>query len=140
MLDIVKSFFGYNQKGQQAPRTSANRPAPVRSSQAPRPVTPIRRSVHGQSEVFTLNPKSFSECGLIVEPLRAGASVVVNISEMSEAESKSMVHFMSGLVAGVGGQIKRVTAKVFLLTPEHVSTNDEPEDEPEDDDELLTSL
>lgn len=140
MFDIVKSFFGYNDKGQQSPRPAASRPVQARAAQAPRPVTPIRRSVQGQSEVFTLNPKSFNECGQIVDPLRGGASVVVNISEMSEAESKSMVHFMSGLVAGVGGQIKRVTAKVFLLTPEHVTTNDEPEEEPEEDDELLTSL
>jgi cell division inhibitor SepF len=140
MLDTIKSFFGVADKGQQPVRPVSNRAPQQRPAATARPVTPIRRTAQGQSEVFTLNPKSFAECGQIVDPLRGGASVVVNISEMSEAESKSMVHFMSGLVAGVGGQIKRVTAKVFLLTPEHVSTNDETEEEPEDEDDLLTSL
>lgn len=140
MLDMIKGFFGVGTKDAQAPRPSAARVPQARPTAVARPVTPIRRQASGTSEVFTLNPKSFSECGLIVDPLRGGASVVVNISDMSEAESKSMVHFMSGLVAGVGGQIKRVTAKVFLLTPEHVTTNDEVEDEPEEVDDLLTML
>ncbi len=55
------------------------------------------------------------------------------MGEMSEADSKLMFHFMLGLKEGLEGHIKRVTAKVFLLTPAHVAVNDEEEQVAEDD-------
>jgi cell division inhibitor SepF len=58
------------------------------------------------------------------------------MGEMSELDSRRMLDFMLGLKEGLEGHLKRVTPKVFLLSPNHVSVNNE-DDETESNDDLL---
>jgi cell division inhibitor SepF len=44
----------------------------------------------------------------------------MNLSDMDDADAKRLVDFSAGLIFGLHGAIERVTAKVFLLSPEHV--------------------
>ena len=44
----------------------------------------------------------------------------MTLSDMNDADAKRLVDFAAGLVFGLHGSIERVTAKVFLLSPEHV--------------------
>jgi cell division inhibitor SepF len=49
-----------------------------------------------------------------------------------------MLDFMLGLKEGLEGHMRRVTPKVFLLTPTHVSVNQEQQEEPVNEvDDLL---
>jgi cell division inhibitor SepF len=68
---------------------------------------------------------------------REGVSVIVNIGNLSESDSRNLLHFMLGLKEGLEGNIRRVTPKVFLLTPGHVAVN---EDESEEGTELGDDL
>jgi cell division inhibitor SepF len=47
--------------------------------------------------------------------------VIMNLSEMSDADAKRLVDFSAGLVFAVHGSIERVTNKVFLLSPPNVA-------------------
>jgi cell division inhibitor SepF len=47
------------------------------------------------------------------------------MGEMSEIDSRHMLDFMLGLKEGLEGHMRRVTPKVFLLTPTHVAVNEE---------------
>jgi cell division inhibitor SepF len=58
------------------------------------------------------------------------------MGEMSELDSRRMLDFMLGLKEGLEGHLKRVTPKVFLLSPSHVAVNNE-DDETEATDDLL---
>ena len=53
--------------------------------------------------------------------------VIVNIAAMSEPDAKRMLDFMLGLKDGLEGNLRRVTPKVFLLSPANVSVNDSDE-------------
>jgi cell division inhibitor SepF len=57
---------------------------------------------------------------VIGEAFRSGTPVIMNLSEMSDADAKRLVDFSAGLIFGLHGAIERVTAKVFLLSPAHV--------------------
>ena len=46
--------------------------------------------------------------------------VIMNLSDMDDADAKRLVDFAAGLVFGLHGTIERVTSKVFLLSPAHV--------------------
>jgi len=49
---------------------------------------------------------------------------------MSETDAKQMRDFMLGLKEGLEGHLRRVTPKVFLLSPSHVMVSDsEPDSE-----------
>ena len=49
----------------------------------------------------------------------------MNLSEIDDDDAKRLVDFAAGLVFAVHGSINRVTAKVFLLSPENITVTDE---------------
>ena len=112
---------------QPAPRQAAPRPAPVaditeRRRPAPAPQQP---TVAELSRITTLHPRTYNEARTIGENFRDGVPVIMNLSEMDDADAKRLVDFAAGLIFGLHGRIERVTNKVFLLSPEHVEVTAE---------------
>lgn len=96
----------------------ASRPAPVADLSERRRPTPV---VAELSRITTLHPRTYNEARTIGENFREGVPVIMNLSEMDDADAKRLVDFAAGLVFAVRGTIERVTAKVFLLSPPNVS-------------------
>ena len=71
--------------------------------------------------ITTLHPRTYNEARTIGEHFRSGTPVIMNLSEMDDADAKRLVDFAAGLTFGLHGRIERVTAKVFLLSPPNVS-------------------
>src|SRR5690606_28344163 len=89
-----------------------------------RKVTPTRQAVAPSlNEILTVHPTQYSDAAIIAESFRDGIPVVINLSQMSEAEAKRLIDFASGLSMGLRGRIERVTSKVFLLSPEHIAVS-----------------
>ncbi len=93
-------------------------------------VSEVRRGKHTQSHapsaapdlrrIQTIKPRSYNDARLIGEAFRAGVPVIMNLTEMSDADAKRLVDFSAGLSFGLHGSIERVTTAVFLLSPAHV--------------------
>jgi cell division inhibitor SepF len=73
------------------------------------------------SRITTLHPSTYNEARTIGENFREGIPVIMNLSEMDDADAKRLVDFAAGLVFAVHGSIERVTNKVFLLSPPNVA-------------------
>jgi cell division inhibitor SepF len=73
------------------------------------------------SRITTLHPRTYNEARTIGENFREGVPVIMNLSEMDDADAKRLVDFAAGLIFGVRGSIERVTNKVFLLCPPNVT-------------------
>ncbi|MDQ0078099.1 cell division protein SepF [Arthrobacter oryzae] len=90
------------------------------------PVTPIKRAASSREEttglrqITTIHPRSYNDAKLIGESFRDGIPVIMNVTDMGEADAKRLVDFSAGLVFGLRGSIERVTNKVFLLSPSYV--------------------
>lgn len=105
---------------------------PTRTPSASRPVTKIssiRRPSNDYSEIATLQPRSYQEARDIAERYREGVSVIVNMGDLSELDARRLLDFMIGLKEGLQGNLKRVTPKVFLLSPPNVTVEDADDDE-----------
>ena len=83
----------------------------------PAPVAPQR--------ITTLHPRTYNEARTIGEQFRDGNPVIMNLSEMDDADAKRLVDFAAGLTFGLRGSIERITAKVFLLSPQKVKVTAE---------------
>ena len=79
----------------------------------------------GLSRITTIHPRTYNEAKTIGENFRSGIPVIMNLTDMSDADAKRLVDFAAGLVFGLRGSIERVTSKVFLLSPETVEVNAE---------------
>ncbi|MEY3346911.1 MAG: hypothetical protein RL255_199 [Actinomycetota bacterium] len=106
-----------------------NRPvvkAPVKSAPAKLSVAQSSQPVSQPLDrIVTITPRFYSEARAIGEYYREGNPVIMNLSDMEEAERKRLIDFASGLVFGHAGTIERVTSKVFLLTPPNVTVSGE---------------
>jgi cell division inhibitor SepF len=72
-------------------------------------------------QITALHPRTYNEARTIGEAFRHNTPVIMNLSEMDDADAKRLVDFAAGLTFGLHGRIERVTAKVFLLSPHNVT-------------------
>jgi cell division inhibitor SepF len=84
---------------------------------APAPKEPYR--------ITTVHPRTYNEARQIGERFREGGAVIMNLTELADADAKRLVDFAAGLIFGLRGSIERVTNKVFLLSPRDVDVTAE---------------
>ena len=109
----------------ESEHTAAVTPLPTK-----RPVASVVREVEVAplNRITTIHPRTYNEAKNIGEWFRDQVPVIMNLSDMDDADAKRLVDFAAGLVFGLHGTIERVTSKVFLLSPSHVEVSaDEPE-------------
>jgi cell division inhibitor SepF len=92
-----------------------------------RPMPKAVPTVHNTdvSRIETVTPRTYNDARTVGEHYRSGVPVIMNLSEIDDNDAKRLVDFAAGLVFAVHGTINRVTAKVFLLSPENVLVTDE---------------
>lgn len=71
-------------------------------------------------QITTLHPTTYREARTIGEHFREGTPVIMNLTEMEEADARRLVDFGAGLAFGLRGTMERVTNRVFLLSPANV--------------------
>jgi len=105
---------------------------PTRDSLALAPRTSVAERVNpsdeedrGRYQITTLHPTTYNEARTIGEHFRDGVPVIMNLTEMDEADAKRLVDFAAGLAFGLRGTIERVTNRVFLLSPANVQVTAE---------------
>lgn len=97
----------------------------VEPEPAPTPTASMTVTDDRRYQITTLHPTSFSEGRTIGEHFRDGVPVILNLTEMAEADAKRLVDFAAGLAFGLRGTMERVTNRVFLLSPANVQVTAE---------------
>ncbi|MDO5710354.1 MAG: cell division protein SepF [Micrococcales bacterium] len=113
----VSTIMAAEQDDEPAGRRAAVTPLPRR--------TPVREvvkdmEVGGVHRITTIHPRTYNEAKKIGESFREGTPVIMNLTDLDDADAKRLVDFAAGLVFGLQGAIERVTNKVFLLSPADV--------------------
>ena len=88
-------------------------------------VRTIPQPRHASAMIHKSEPKRFNEARDLGDKFRDGVPVIMNLTEMDDADAKRLVDFAAGLIFGLRGSIERVTAKVFLLSPQNVEVTAE---------------
>ena len=117
-----EGYDEYAEEQPTRPTVAETRPAPVaRLDERRRTPTAPREVVAELSRITTLHPRTYNEARVIGENFRDGVPVIMNLSEMGDADAKRLVDFAAGLVFATRGTIERITNKVFLLSPPNVT-------------------
>jgi cell division inhibitor SepF len=111
--------------------SASNSTYPTRDNLALAPQVQLReRAVVTDEEerryqITTLHPTTYNEARTIGEHFRDNVPVIMNLTEMAEADAKRLVDFAAGLAFGLRGTMERVTNRVFLLSPANVQVTAE---------------
>ncbi|MGY4646145.1 cell division protein SepF [Cellulomonas sp. URHB0016] len=112
-FDGGEATVEHEYEAQVTPLHRAARSAVPVAVPAPAPTGELRR-------ITTIHPRSYNDARKIGEAFREGTPVIMNLTDMDDADAKRLVDFSAGLIFGLHGAIERVTSKVFLLSPAHV--------------------
>ena len=110
---------------EHAPSTAVPRSRRCRPAHAGGARRARRRRRSALNRITTIHPRTYNEAKTIGESFRDGTPVIMNLTDMDDADAKRLVDFAAGLVFGLHGSIERVTNKVFLLSPAHVEVDAE---------------
>lgn len=127
-LGLAEEELEYDQAVDSA--TPLDQVAPAAQQATRAQVTPLRKATptrnaqpSAMNEILTVHPRTYNDAPLIAENFREGVPVIINVSQMNDAEARRLIDFASGLSQGLFGKIERVTSKVFLLSPEHIAVS-----------------
>ena len=109
----------------EAEGRESERTATVATLADRRPVVVANARRVDSARIVTLHPRTYNEARTLGEHFRDGTPVIMNLSEMDDVDAKRLVDFAAGLIFGLRGDIERVTAKVFLLSPADVTVTAE---------------
>ncbi len=116
--------------GEPAPRAVSEPPTRAERAYAPADthsgVAVAARPAVDPYAIHTIHPRNYNDARRIGEEYRSGSPVIINLTDMNDADAKRIVDFSAGLVFGLHGTIERVTNKVFLLSPKNVDVRDSP--------------
>lgn len=112
------SGFGADLGGGQSARPSP----PPRS--APRQkegrVVSIGAAGGGQMQVVLIKPERFEIAADIADHLRSNRPVLVNMETTPKDITRRLVDFLSGVTYAIDGNIQKVAASTYIMTPHNV--------------------
>lgn len=71
-----------------------------------------------ESNIIMVEPKTHKEIQQVVDYLKQGQTVAVNLDAISSADQDRILDFLSGAIYGLNGSIHRWYGDLFILTPE----------------------
>ena len=74
--------------------------------------------IQSNSNIIMVEPKSMSEIQQVVDYLKQGQTVAVNLQGLSTSDMERILDFLSGAIYGLNGSIHRWHEDLFLLAPE----------------------
>ena len=84
-------------------------------------VIPIRKDL----EVTMFRPSSVEESRLVVDSLKEGKTVVLNLEEVRTAIAQRIVDFICGAAYDMEGNLQSISESIFIVTPPNVGLSGE---------------
>ncbi len=103
------------------------------TAQIPAPVIPkeeiVPTDMHSDKsdsvELKVIRPESYQEVSTIADSLLKGCTVVLNVEALDRVSVVRMLDFLNGVTYCTDGEIKKVAASTFIVTPhENVDVSD----------------
>lgn len=73
-----------------------------------------------QLRVVLVKPERFADASTIADHLNAKRTVVLNLESTNKEVSRRLIDFLSGVAYANNGEMKRVAASTYIITPFNV--------------------
>ena len=79
----------------------------------------VREPAATLNRITTIHPRTYNEAKTIGEAFRDGVPVIMNLTDMVDADPKRLLGFAAGPFFGLPASLAGVTSKAFLPSPAH---------------------
>ena len=67
------------------------------------------------------SPKTYTDIKKLIDFLRNGQPIIVNLSTVKQEKGQRILDFLSGAIYALGGKSHKISASIWLLTPNGVN-------------------
>ncbi|MCM2674808.1 cell division protein SepF [Alkalicoccobacillus plakortidis] len=78
------------------------------------------QSAQKSSKMVLMEPRTDDEAQQIADHLKNRKAVIINMQRLPDEQARHMVHFLSGTVYAIGGDIHKLGMNIFLCSPDNV--------------------
>ncbi len=75
-------------------------------------------------ELKVVRPEAYTEVATIAQYLLDGCTVFLNLEDTEETAKRRILDFLSGVAFANRGQMKRVAANTFIISPNNVDVSE----------------
>ena len=95
---------------------------------APAPEKSARLSLDGANiELKVVKPTQFSQILTAGDYLVEGKTVLLNLEDTNKETTRRLIDFMTGVAYAIGGDLRRIANKTYVVTPNNVKVSDNEE-------------
>ncbi len=122
-FDVENDFYDAPLENASAPLEEVSEP--VAPEAAPKASAANALGIGGGSiQLKVFRPERYDEVGDIAEKLLEHCTVVLNLELVNKDVCMRMLDFLSGVAFAIGGQIRRINATTYIVTPSNVDISD----------------
>jgi cell division inhibitor SepF len=75
------------------------------------------------NEIYVIKPIEDSECWSIIDFLKAGKSIIINLEGMNVSEAQHIIDIIVGSCYTIEGSIKRISDSIFVAAPSNTEVS-----------------
>lgn len=95
------------------------------AAEAPAAAAPGGLSLGGNNiELKVVRPESFAEVSGVADYLLSGCTVFLNLEATEKEVARRILDFLSGVAYANHGQMKKVAASTFIISPNNVDVSE----------------
>ena len=125
LIDKMKSFIGADEEyedemGFEKKEKAQDEEIDAEPFNYDAPVKVVNIHATTQLQVVLVKPERFDDASSVADHLNDKRTVVLNLESTNKDVARRLVDFLSGVAYANNGQIKRVAASTFIITPYNV--------------------
>ncbi len=113
--NYIMDFLGFHDEQGVFAETEQKHSSPAR----PKIVSLNRK----QYKLIFHHPESYNEVKTIVDDIKEGKPVIINLEGVEIKQARRIIDFVSGAVYGLVGNVQKAGKQVFLFTPGHIDVD-----------------
>ena len=82
-----------------------------------------RSEARGKSEVFVIKPQETDEAQSVIDFLKSGRTIVINIEGLSVDVAQRIIDYVGGACYAMGGSLNVVSSNIFIATPQDIEVS-----------------
>ena len=75
------------------------------------------------SEVFVIKPQEFDDAQTVVDFLKRGKAIVINMEGLQLEPAQRIIDFIGGACYGIEGDLKAISANIFIAVPNSIEVS-----------------
>jgi cell division inhibitor SepF len=107
---------------------------PVKKQKASRPVKAVSnagsnsnklvsingRSQAGSQQVFVIKPEEFDDAQMIIDHLKGGQAIVINMEGIELPTAQRIIDFIAGACYSLDGSLQAISGNIFIAAPSEI--------------------